>query len=98
MNDKYYVVAVDDVGFGHGDELILIKLKNNTIVGYSVEFDVCTENVKEACENTFAEWCGLDDNIEFEAAPISDIIAIGLDKYLIGTKKDMKVSTKTDKI
>ena len=32
---KYYVVSVSDAGFGHGDEIHLIKIGDGRVIGYS---------------------------------------------------------------
>lgn len=97
MKEKFYVVAVDDVGFGHGDELLLIRLNDGMIIGYSSEFDVCTNDLVNACSNSgLVKWFGWDDSWEFKAASLDEIKKIGLDQYLIGSKKDMKASTEID--
>lgn len=88
MKDKFYVVAVDDAGFGHGDELLLIKLNTGVMSGYSSEFDICTQDLINACEsNGLVRWIDWDDSWGFKAASLDEITTIGLNKHLIGSKK-----------
>ncbi|WP_175722022.1 hypothetical protein [Burkholderia anthina] len=96
---KYYVVAAYDTGFGHGDELHLIKLGDDRVIGYSSEFDICTADIVDACtaENADrAKWFSWDEGWEWRAANFEEIKNMGLSKYIIGSKKDMRVSTKID--
>ncbi|MBI0329106.1 hypothetical protein [Burkholderia plantarii] len=96
MKIKYYVVTAHDTGFGQGDELHLIKLADGRLIGYSSEFDVCTTDIVNACtaENSrYTKWFDFDDQWKWRAATLEEIRASQLDKYLIGWKKDMKLST-----
>lgn len=96
MKDRYYVVPAYDTGFGQGDELHLLKLNDGRLIGYSSEFDSCTADIADACvaENTQrAKWFAWDDGWQWRAATLEEIKALQLDEYLIGSKKDMKLST-----
>jgi len=96
---KYYVVAACDAGFGCGDELHLIKLGDGRVIGYSSEFDICTVDIADACavENAdLAKWFAWDEGWEWRAANLEEIKNFGLSKYLVGSKRDMRVSTKID--
>lgn len=96
MQNRYYMVTAYDTGFGHGDELHLIKLGDGRLIGYSSEFDVCTSDVDEACSAVsahLAKWFNWDEEWEWRAATLEEIKALKLDRYLIGFKKDMKLST-----
>ncbi|WP_124579297.1 hypothetical protein [Burkholderia contaminans] len=96
MKRRYYVVAACDVGFGHGDELHLIKLSDGRLIGYSSEFDSCTTDIADACASesaSCANWFGWDEEWQWRAATFEEIKALGLGKYVIGSKKDMKLNT-----
>ncbi|NTX19955.1 hypothetical protein [Burkholderia cepacia] len=49
MEIKYYVVVAYDAGFGRGDELHLLKIGDDRVIGYSSEFDICTVDIADAC-------------------------------------------------
>ncbi|WP_334070655.1 hypothetical protein [Burkholderia ambifaria] len=101
MEMKYYVVAAYDAGFGHGDELHLIKLGDGRVIGYSSEFDICTADIADVCvaENADrAKWFAWDEGWEWRAANLEEVKNSGVSKYLVGSKKDMKVSTKIDSL
>ncbi|WP_179949183.1 hypothetical protein [Burkholderia sp. RF4-BP95] len=90
------MVAAYDAGFGHGDELHLIKLSDGRVIGYSSEFDSCTADMADACMGesaSHANWLGWDEAWQWRAATLEEIKALKLDKYLIGSKKDMKLNT-----
>ncbi|MEM5373065.1 hypothetical protein V4C53_44775 [Paraburkholderia azotifigens] len=96
--NRYYVTSAYDVG-GNGDELHLIKLSDGRIIGYSSEFDICTSDIaeassEEACRN--ARWFHWDDNWSWAPAKLEEIREVDLDKFLIGSKVDMKVKTPVD--
>jgi hypothetical protein len=96
MESKYYVIAAYDAGFGQGDELHLIKLSDGRVIGYSSEFDTCTTDIADAyvAENAHrAKWFGWDDGWKWRPATLEEIKTLKLDKYLLGSKKDMKLST-----
>ncbi|WP_124891720.1 hypothetical protein [Burkholderia sp. Bp9090] len=96
---KYYVVSVSDAGFGHGDEIHLIKIGDGRVIGYSSEFDTCTADIADACvaERTDrAKWFAWNEGWEWRAANLEEIRNLGLAGYLVGSKKDMKVTTKID--
>lgn len=96
MENRYYVVAAYDTGFGQGDELHLIKLNDGRVIGYSSEFDSCTTDIADACVAEIAQrakWFAWNDAWKWRAATPEEIKALQLDKYLIGSKKDMKLST-----
>jgi hypothetical protein len=96
VENRYYVVGALDTGFGHGDELHLIKLNDGRLIGYSSEFDSCTTDIAEAsvAENAhLAKWFGWNEDWEWRTATLEEIRALNLEKYLIGSKRDMKLST-----
>ncbi|WP_157376024.1 hypothetical protein [Burkholderia ubonensis] len=96
MEGRYYVVAAYDAGFGHGDELHLIALSDGRLIGYSSEFDSCTTDIADACvaeSASCAKWFGWDEGWQWRAATLEEIKALKLDKYVIGSKKDMKLNT-----
>ncbi|MNV44823.1 hypothetical protein D3C71_1365960 [compost metagenome] len=101
MEIKYYVVAAYDTGFGQGDELHLLKLDDGRLVGYSSEFDTCTTDIEDACavdKTHHAKWFGWNDMWTWRAATLEEIRDQKLDKYLIGSKRDMKTSTPIESI
>ena len=97
MSEKYYVVmAIDVDSYGQSDYLCLIKIESGEVIGYAAEFDSCTADIEDACvsENTRrSKWFAWDDEWKWRPATLEEIKASKLDKYLIGTKKDMKLST-----
>jgi hypothetical protein len=97
VNTRYYVAMAADVdNYEQSDYLCLIKIEGGNIIGYAVEFDICTTDIADACVvgNAYrAKWFGWDDEWKWRAATLEEIRASQLDKYLIGWKKDMKIST-----
>ncbi|WP_186032336.1 hypothetical protein [Burkholderia gladioli] len=102
MIDKYYVVmAVDVDGYEQSDYLCLIWVEEKGVVGYAAEFDACTVNIEDACvaENSNrASWFGWDDKWKWRSATLEEIKKRGLEKYLIGSKRDMRLNTPIDSI
>lgn len=101
MEINYYVVAAQDAGFGQGDELHLLMLEDGRLIGYSSEFETCTTDIAVACDpdkSGGAKWFGWAAGWKWRAATLSEIEAAHLDKYLIGTKSNMKISTPIEPI
>lgn len=97
MGEKYYVAMAADVdGYEQSDYLCMIKIEGGGIIGYAAEFDSCTADIAVACSiesARFAKWFGWNEGWKWRAATLEEIKASELDRYLIGSKKDMKVST-----
>ncbi|NML31948.1 hypothetical protein [Paraburkholderia antibiotica] len=97
MNERYYVAMAASVdSYEQSDYLCFIQVEGSGVIGYAAEFDSCTTDIADACvaENTQrARWFAWDDGWEWRAATLEEIKALKLDKYLIGSKKDMKLST-----
>lgn len=88
-------------GYEQSDYLCLIWVEAKGVVGYAAEFDSCTLNVEDACvaENSNrASWFGWDDEWEWRPATLKEIEERGLGKYLIGAKRDMKLSTPIESV
>src|SRR5215472_8293279 len=101
MQAKYFVAVAHDVDNVHqSDFLYLIKFRSGKVAGYADQFEVFTYNIEDACSaerNHLAEWFRVPDE-EFQVTPatLEEIKSLGLEKYLIGSKKDMKSRTPID--
>ncbi|WP_233835921.1 hypothetical protein [Paraburkholderia sp. ZP32-5] len=97
MSEKYYIAVAASVdGHEQSDYLCFIKIKGGGVIGYAAEFDACTTDIADACtieKTRHAKWFAWDDEWEWCAATLDEIRALRVDKYLIGSKKDMKLST-----
>lgn len=101
MEIKYYVTAAFDTGFGQGDELHLIKLDDGRLIGYSSEFDVCTADIADASAietSHRAKWFGWNETWKWRAATWKEIEELKLNRYVIGSKKDMKINSPIEPI
>lgn len=101
MQAKYFVAMAYDVGdMQQSDDLYLIKLRSGRIAGYASEFDVFTYDIEDACSaerNHLAKWFRLpDEEVQVTPATLEEIKSLGLEKCLIGSKKDMKFRTPID--
>ena len=82
--------------YEQSDYLYFIQVEGMGVIGYAAEFDSCTADIADACaaENTYrAKWFAWDDEWKWRAATLEEIKSLQLDEYLIGWKKDMKLST-----
>ena len=84
------------------DYLYLIKLRNGRNTGYASEFQTFTYDIEDACSaerNHLAKWFRVPDE-EFQVTPatLEEIKSLGLEKCLIGSKKDMKIRTPIDPV
>ncbi len=97
MDAKYYVAMAANVdSYEQSDYLCLIQIEGGELIGYAAEFDTCTTNIEDACvvENAHrAKWFGWDDGWKWRPATLEEIKASNLAKYLLGSKRDMKLST-----
>ena len=98
MQAKYFVAMAYDVGdMQQSDYLYLVKLRSGRIAGYAEEFETFTYDIQDACSaerNHLAKWFRVPDE-EFQVTPatLEEIKSLGLEKSLIGSKKDMKGRT-----
>ena len=93
-------MAYDVGGMQQSDELYLLKLKSGRIAGYASEFEVFTYDIQDACSaerHQLAKWFRESDE-EFQVTPatLEEIKSLGLEKCLIGSKKDTKIRTPID--
>jgi hypothetical protein len=97
LDEKYYVAMAANVdSYEQSDYLCLIQIEGGEVIGYAAEFDTCTTDIEDACvaENAHrAKWFGWDDGWKWRPATLEEIKTLKLDKYLLGSKKDMKLST-----
>jgi hypothetical protein len=99
MHTRYYLTMASTVAeYVQSDELILMKLSDGRIVGYSSEFQYCTSEIAETSEwetRQSAKWFGVPagEKERWVPATLDEIKALGLGKFLIGSKVDMEVDT-----
>ena len=98
---KYFVAMAHDVDdMKQSDYLHLVKLRNGRIAGFASEFETFTYDIEDVCtavSTYLAKWFRLSDE-EFQVTPatLEEIKSLGLEKCLIGSKKDMKIQTPID--
>src|SRR5215472_2113147 len=103
MQAKYFVAMAYDVdNVRQSDYLYLIKLRSGRIAGYASEFETFTYDIEDACSaerNHLAKWfCLPDEEWQWTPATLEEIKSLGLEKCLIGSKKDMKIETPMDPV
>jgi hypothetical protein len=103
MQAKYFVAMAYDVGnMQQSDDLYLIKLRSGRIAGYASEFETFTYDIEDACSaerNHLAKWFRLpDEDWQWTPATLEEIKSLGLEKCLVGSKKDMKFRTPLDPV
>lgn len=92
-----------DVGtYGQSDYLYLFKLIDGRLIGYSDEFELASCDIEDACSpesHHLAKWFGrTGEYTGWRPATLDEIRALKLERYLIGSKVDMKVKTPIDLI
>ena len=96
MGVYYVAMAIDVDGYGQSDYLCLIKVEGGAVIGYAAEFDACTEDVDMACDvarTHQAKWFAWRDEWETRPAALGEIKLANLDGYVIGIKRNMRLST-----
>ncbi len=100
---KIYMAAAYDVGMiGQGDDLYLLRLEDGRLVGYAPEFDALTLDIRDACtadRYRSAQWFRWPDSLSnpgYRPATFEELRAQGLEKYLLGSKSDMRFKTPLD--
>src|SRR5215469_13104736 len=103
MQTKYFVAVAHDVDNVHqSDFLYLIKFRSGKVAGYADQFETFTYDIEDACSaerNHLAKWfCLPDEEWQWTPATLEEIKARGLEKCVIGCKKDMKGRTPVDPV
>ena len=100
---KYFVAVAYDVGnIRQSDYLYLIKFRSGRVAGFPEQFETFTYDIEDACSaerNHLAKWFGLpDEEWQWTPATLEEIKSLGLEKCVIGSKKDMKGRTPVDPV
>ena len=100
---KYFVAMAFDVAdMRQSDYLYLIKFRSGRVAGFAGEFEAFTYDIEDACSeerNHLAKWFSLpDEEWQWTPATLEEIKSLGLEKCVIGSKKDMKVRTPIDPV
>lgn len=89
-------MTIDVDCYEQSDSLFLIKIDGLGVIGYAADFDSCKTDVADACtadDAHRAKWFAWNDEWNWRSTTLAKIKTLKLEKYLIGTKKGMKLQT-----